>query len=348
MTPPRFTADYAKASPPSSKSARPSSKALTPLTMRAPASSRGAVCRREGSKTPIAPLLRVSCFLRTSSADPLVARQRRDIFPRRQCLWVRLQRGRQIVGQIVDHPAGNAVRAGHRATIYCTRERLSCPGLFGLIPPLAMAGGGQGFQYRNWSVIAGLMALRLIDPILPSPPTPAISHARVVRLSRLSAAPICSWKTPQLLNMPRRLGAGDGNLAELTSAIDGSPVQRPAAAESISRPCCTMRAMSGSGAAPTDLPRAGADGEGARLAIMARKEELYALNYATGSNPQGRLDRHRGGAGTSSPSHRRAVASCPIATCCSTARLEGLSKNGTFMGQHIYTSLQGVAVPSSL
>ena len=92
-------------------------------------------------------------------------------------------------------------------------------------------------------------------------------------------------KTPQLLNYARDAWVpGDGNLVELQSAIDGSPV-----------------ALTGSGgldfAAMLDHART-VGGPALRrltfherarmikalgLAIMARKEELYALNFATGA-----------------------------------------------------------------
>ena len=92
-------------------------------------------------------------------------------------------------------------------------------------------------------------------------------------------------KTPQLLNYERdRWIAGDGNLSEIPSAIDGAPV-----------------AMTGSGGLDFGgmLRHAREVGgpalrkltfhERARmikalgLAIMARKEELYELNYLTGA-----------------------------------------------------------------
>jgi len=59
-------------------------------------------------------------------------------------------------------------------------------------------GAATPFQYRNSSVIAGLMALSLSDPTFLSPPMPATSHARVVRLSRLSAAAECPWSVRTL------------------------------------------------------------------------------------------------------------------------------------------------------
>ena len=78
---------------------------------------------------------------------------------------------------------------------------------------------------------------------------------------------------------------------------------------------------------------------------MARKEELYALSCADRRDAQGRLDRHRG-----RRRHAllllvaRARRELPDAASCSTAPIEPLSKSGSFVGQHVFTPLQGAAV----
>src|SRR3990170_8415373 len=107
-------------------------------------------------------------------------------------------------------------------------------------------------------------------------------------------------KTQQLLNYARdRWIAGEGNLAELPSAIDGTPV-----------------ALTGSGGLDFAgmLRHAREVGgpalrrmtfhERARMlkalgqAIMARKEELYELNYQTGATRKDGWIDIEGGAGT--------------------------------------------------
>src|SRR3569832_555579 len=80
------------------------------------------------------------------------------------------------------------------------------------------------------------------------------------------------------------------------------------------------------------------------LAIMARKEELYELNYQTGATRKDGWIDIEGGAGTLFSFSSKGRRELPDAHVLLDGQLEGLSKNGTFVGQHIYTSLQGAAV----
>ena len=153
-------------------------------------------------------------------------------------------------------------------------------------------------------------------------------------------------KTAQLLNYTRDAWiAGDGNLAELTSAIDGSPV-----------------AMTGSGGLDFGamLKHARTVGgpalrsmtfhQRARMlkalgqAIMARKEELYELSFATGATRKDGWIDIEGGAGTLFSFSSKGRRELPDGFVLLDGQLETLSKNGTFVGQHIYTPLQGAAV----
>src|SRR4051795_11133719 len=153
-------------------------------------------------------------------------------------------------------------------------------------------------------------------------------------------------KTLKLLNYERdRWMAGDGALAEIHSAIDGSPV-----------------AMTGSngldfGAMLTHARNVGGPAlramifhERARMikalgqAIMARKEELYELNYQTGATRKDGWIDIEGGAGTLFSFSSKGRRELPDAHVLLDGQLEGLSKQGTFVGQHIYTPLQGAAV----
>ncbi|GAA4040296.1 phenylacetic acid degradation bifunctional protein PaaZ [Sphingomonas rosea] len=154
-------------------------------------------------------------------------------------------------------------------------------------------------------------------------------------------------KTTQLLNYARgEWTPGDAaSLVELPSAIDGSPV-----------------ATTGSGgldfgamarfARDTGGPalRAMTFHERARmlkalgLAIMARKEELYELNYLTGATRKDGWIDIEGGAGTLLSFSSKGRRELPDARVLLDGPLEPLSKSGLFVGQHIYTPLQGVAV----
>ena len=153
-------------------------------------------------------------------------------------------------------------------------------------------------------------------------------------------------KTAQLLNYALdRWTPGEGNLAEISSAIDGAPV-----------------AMTGSGGLDFVgmLKHAREVGgpalrtltfhERARMlkalgqAIMARKEELYELNYLTGATRKDGWIDIEGGAGTLFSFSSKGRRELPDAHVLMDGALEPLSKTGTFVGQHIYTPLQGAAL----
>jgi oxepin-CoA hydrolase / 3-oxo-5,6-dehydrosuberyl-CoA semialdehyde dehydrogenase len=152
-------------------------------------------------------------------------------------------------------------------------------------------------------------------------------------------------KTPQLLNYERdRWTAGDGR-AEISSAIDGAPV-----------------AVTGSGGLDFGgmLEHARTVGgpalrrltfhERARmlkaigLAIMARKEQLYELSFHTGATRKDGWIDIEGGAGTLFSFSSKGRRELPDTHVLLDGQLEGLSKRGTFVGQHIFTPLQGAAV----
>jgi oxepin-CoA hydrolase/3-oxo-5,6-dehydrosuberyl-CoA semialdehyde dehydrogenase len=153
-------------------------------------------------------------------------------------------------------------------------------------------------------------------------------------------------KTAQLLNYALdRWTPGEGNLAEISSAIDGAPV-----------------AMTGSGGLDFEgmLKHAREVGgpalrtltfhERARMlkalgqAIMARKEELYELNYLTGATRKDGWIDIEGGAGTLFSFSSKGRRELPDAQVLMDGAIEPLSKSGTFVGQHIYTPLQGAAL----
>ncbi|GAA4721700.1 phenylacetic acid degradation bifunctional protein PaaZ [Sphingomonas lutea] len=152
-------------------------------------------------------------------------------------------------------------------------------------------------------------------------------------------------KTAQLLNYERdRWIAGD-NPAEIVSAIDGAPVATTGSG-GIDFGAMLRHARDVGGPALRRLTFH----ERARmikalgLAIMARKEELYELNYLTGATRKDGWIDIEGGAGTLFSFSSKGRRELPDAHVLLDGQLEGLSKQGTFVGQHIYTSLQGAAV----
>ena len=154
-------------------------------------------------------------------------------------------------------------------------------------------------------------------------------------------------KTPQLLNYARgEWTPGDvSSLNELPSAIDGSPV-----------------ALTGSGGLDfAAMARFARDVGGPALraltfhdrarmlkalglAIMARKEELYALNFATGATRKDGWIDIEGGAATLLSFSSKGRRELPDARMLLDGAVEPLSKSGAFIGQHVFTPLQGVAL----
>jgi oxepin-CoA hydrolase/3-oxo-5,6-dehydrosuberyl-CoA semialdehyde dehydrogenase len=79
-------------------------------------------------------------------------------------------------------------------------------------------------------------------------------------------------------------------------------------------------------------------------AIMARKEELYELSYQTGATRTDGWIDIEGGAGTLFSFSSKGRRELPNARILVDGAMEPLSKGGSFVGQHVWTPLQGVAV----
>ena len=79
-------------------------------------------------------------------------------------------------------------------------------------------------------------------------------------------------------------------------------------------------------------------------AIIARKEELYALSWATGGTRQDNWIDIEGGAGTLFALSSKGRRELPDDVILVDGEMEPIGKTGTFVGQHVYTSLHGVAV----
>ena len=153
-------------------------------------------------------------------------------------------------------------------------------------------------------------------------------------------------KTAQLLNYALdQWIAGEGNLAELTSAIDGAPVATTGSG-GLDFGGMLRHAREVGGPALRKLTFH----DRARMlkalgqAILARKEELYELNYLTGATRKDGWIDIEGGAGTLFSFSSKGRRELPDALVLMDGALEPLSKEGTFVGQHIHTSLQGAAV----
>ena len=153
-------------------------------------------------------------------------------------------------------------------------------------------------------------------------------------------------KTTQLLNYSiDRWTPGEGNLSELPSAIDGSPV---ALAGSGGLDFAGMlehaRDVGGPALRKMTFHERARMLKGLGLAIMARKEELYELNYQTGATRKDGWIDIEGGAGTLFSFSSKGRRELPDAHVLLEGQIEPLSKKGTFVGQHVFTPLRGAAV----
>jgi oxepin-CoA hydrolase / 3-oxo-5,6-dehydrosuberyl-CoA semialdehyde dehydrogenase len=79
-------------------------------------------------------------------------------------------------------------------------------------------------------------------------------------------------------------------------------------------------------------------------AIMLRKEELYDLSFNTGATRADSWIDIEGGVGTLFAYASKGKRELPNERFIIDGDMEGLSKTGSFIGQHLYTSLQGVAI----
>ena len=153
-------------------------------------------------------------------------------------------------------------------------------------------------------------------------------------------------KTAQLLNYERdRWIAGDGSLVEIVSAIDGAPVALTGSGGvDFGAMLRHAREVGGPALRKLTFHERARMVKALGLAIMARKEELYELNYLTGATRKDGWIDIEGGAGTLFSFSSKGRRELPDAHVLLDGQIEPLSKQGTFVGQHIYTSLQGAAV----
>ena len=153
-------------------------------------------------------------------------------------------------------------------------------------------------------------------------------------------------KTPQLLNYARDGWIpGTGDLAELPSAIDGSPVALTGSGGiDFGGMLQHARHVGGPALRKHSFHERARMLKALGLAIMARKEELYELNYETGATRTDGWIDIEGGAGTLFSFSSKGRRELPNSRVLIDGQMEPLSKGGSFVGQHVYTPLQGVAL----
>src|SRR5881227_296396 len=143
-------------------------------------------------------------------------------------------------------------------------------------------------------------------------------------------------KTLKLLNYERdRWIAGDGAV-EIPSAIDGAPVATTGSGGlDFNGMLRHAREVGGPALRKLTFHDRARMLKGLGQAIMARKEELYELNYLTGATRKDGWIDIEGGAGTLFSFSSKGRRELPDAHVLLDGQLEGLSKQGTFVGQHI-------------
>ncbi|MBA3667177.1 MAG: phenylacetic acid degradation bifunctional protein PaaZ [Sphingomonas sp.] len=153
-------------------------------------------------------------------------------------------------------------------------------------------------------------------------------------------------KTAQLLNYSHDTWIpGSGQLAEIASAIDGSLVATTGSGGLDFKGMLDhARTVGGPALRKLTFHERARIIKGLGLAILDRKEELYELNYLTGATRKDGWIDIEGGAGTLLSFSSKGRRELPDAHVLLDGALEPLSKNGTFQGQHIYTSMHGAAV----
>ena len=153
-------------------------------------------------------------------------------------------------------------------------------------------------------------------------------------------------KTADLLNYSRdQWVAGYGQRADIRSAIDGRIVATTGSGGiDFAAMLHHARSVGGPALRALTFHQRARIIKGIGLAILAAKEPLYALNVATGATRKDGWIDIEGGAGTMLSFSSKGRRELPDAHVLLDGDLEPLSKRGTFVGQHIYTSLQGAAV----
>ena len=154
-------------------------------------------------------------------------------------------------------------------------------------------------------------------------------------------------KTTQLLNYARDhwIAGDNASLADISSAIDGSLVARTGSGGiDFGAMLRHARDIGGPALRKMTFHERARMIKGLGLAVMARKEELYELNYLTGATRKDGWIDIEGGAMTLLSFSSKGRRELPDAHVLLDGDVEALSKTGSFIGQHIYTPLQGAAV----
>ena len=153
-------------------------------------------------------------------------------------------------------------------------------------------------------------------------------------------------KTLKLLNYAAdRWVAGDGSLAEVHSAVTGEVIAETGSSGLDFKAMLDhARAVGGPALRKLSFHERAWMLKDLANAVMARKEELYELSYATGATRSDGWIDIEGGAGTLFSFSSKGRRELPNGRVLIDGAMEQLSRSGSFVGQHVFTPLQGVAV----
>ena len=139
--------------------------------------------------------------------------------------------------------------------------------------------------------------------------------------------------------------AGKGRGVILASAIDGRAVAEISSAGLDFKAMTEYaRSLGGAGLRALTFHQRAVQLKELALHLMQHKEEFYELSRETGATRNDSWIDIEGGIGTLFAYSSKCRREMPNGQLYIDGEPEALSRNGTFMGQHIYTSLQGVAV----
>lgn len=138
---------------------------------------------------------------------------------------------------------------------------------------------------------------------------------------------------------------GSGSPVDIVSAVTGAPAAR------VARPALDFksmaeyaRAVGGQSLRKLTFHQRAAILKDLATAITERKEELYALNHLTGATRKDGWIDIEGGAGTLFSFASKAKRELPDDFLLADGPVEQISREGTFVAQHVYTSLRGFAL----
>lgn len=138
---------------------------------------------------------------------------------------------------------------------------------------------------------------------------------------------------------------GAGALADIPSAVTGEIVARGGSGGLDFKAMADYaRNVGGKNLRKLTFHERAAIVKGLAQAVMDKKEELYQLNFHTGATRKDGWIDIEGGAGTFFSMASKAKRELPDGYLLVDGPVEQISREGTFLAQHVYTPLKGVAV----